>query len=193
MDRLRKLKNKVVAPKNPSSHGRKDESDKPKYHFEEPENSPDELEIMTTINLRLRERMKELAVERRKDGTTIRDEDEDLNANNLFHNVGGYKEGLRRGDEKGRPRPYEYPPDAVVNGPFTPQDEEENPAADELFAGAHRSQKPKQPLLSPDVIEAVDRIQSAAAQASALGKFPTVRIKGEDPAADAIFEGRTRR
>jgi hypothetical protein len=79
-----------------------------------------------------------------------------------------------------------------MNGPFTLPDEKENPAADEIFAGGSARHEPKQPVTVPSFTGVSDRINSAAAEASTLGRFPTIRYKGEDLAADAIFEGRTR-
>lgn len=188
---LQKFTNKVVKPKDAPTRERKDESVNAKYQFE-PEDCSDESDGEMDIDLHLQQRLKSKVADKDENGPTTRKEDEDLNANKLFDDVQGFKEGLRRKEQKSTQRPYVYPPHMRANGPPSQRDEEEAAAADKLFAGASKSQKPTQPLPPPESIQAIGRIE-AAVKMSGQGGPCTTRQPGEDPAADAIFESRTRR
>jgi hypothetical protein len=184
-----KLKNNGSASKDAQAKG-------PKYNFGESALDSDDTGTSEALeaHLRMQGRMNESGRWRRHRGSTTRHENEDPNANQLFDSVHGYKESLRQGDEKARPRQYEYPPDSVVRGLFkpAPREGEEKAAADKLFEGADMT--PKQPLVSPEELEVAGRrIRALAAQASLLcgvNNPSSVRYKGEDPAADALFKSR---
>lgn len=179
------------AKKDRSLRGRKEEPVQPQFQFE-PEDRRDELDVEMDIDLLLQHRLKPKIADKDEKGPTARKEGEDPNANKLFDNVPGFKEGLRRKEQQGTQHAYVYPPPSRMNGPPSPRDKEEAAAADKLFAGAGKSQKPTQPLPPLEPIKAIGRIEPAVKLSGRVGPY-TTRQPGEDLAADAIFGSRTRR
>lgn len=196
--RFLKSRDNSTAPKSPSTPGRVHKAVKPKYEFEfedpsgEEDNYPDDLKLERDIDTNLLlARLRSRATKQQECRPTMRSENEDPNANELFQDVPGYKEGLRSEDQKKRPTPYEYPPDKHVRGGPTRRVEGDDPAADELLAGASQRQGPTQSRESSVPVPTVNEEDLAIRLAREMRDLRLPgrnREKGEDTAADALFK-----
>lgn len=202
--RFLRSKDKGTAPKTPSIPKQGDKSIKPKYAFEsgdprgETENDSDGSQDERNIAIDLLQaRARSMATQQHDGGPTTRHENEDPKANELFQDVPGYKESLRMEESKEPRIPYAYPPDNIMRGPARPtrRVEGEDPAADQLFAGASKRQgssKPEEALVPVPTAGGEIPMIRFARELSGLGLSGRNRREGEDPAADALF-GRSER
>lgn len=185
-------------PKTPSIPGRGNKAVKPRYEFEfedpsgEEDNDPDDSRLERDIDTNLLlARLRSRATKQQECRPTVRSENEDPNANELFQDVLGYNEGLRPEGQKKPPIPYKYPPDKHVRGGPTRRVEGDDPAADKLLAGASKRQGPTHPEESSVSVPAVNEEDLAIRLAREMRDLRLPgrnREKGEDPAADALFK-----
>lgn len=192
---FRLSRDKGTATKGSSASGKGNEAAKPKFDFGS-ENLSDENDMDRHLS---QENLKSLAramIE--KDGRpTARYENEDPRANKLFQDVPGYQDGLRPEGQKERADPDNYPPRGFMEGPTgqTPRVEGDDPAADQLLAGARKRQEASHPETAEVSVSKVDegrRIRELARQTRECGMFGSNRKKGEDPAADELFQNSKR-
>lgn len=198
--RFLKSRDNDITPKTPSTSGRGNKAVKAKFEFEfqdpsgEEENDLDDSELERDIDTNLLlARLRSRATKQQERRPTMRSENEDPKANELFQDVPGYKEGLRPEGQKKRPTPYVYPPDSHMRGPVRPtrRVEGDDPAADELLAGASQRQGPTQPEESSVPVPAVNEenlVIRLAREMRNLELSGRNREKGEDTAADALFK-----
>lgn len=198
--RFLKSRDKGIAPKTPLARGQESKSVKPKYEFEfgdprrETENNTDDSQNERNIEMNLLlARMRSRATKQHEDGPTTRYENEDPKANELFEAVPGYKDGLRPEGQKIRTTPRAYPPDNLAIGPVrsTRRVEGDDPAADQLLAGAserQRSSQSKDDSAPVATVNEESRMIKIACEVRSLGLSGRNREKGEDPAADALFK-----
>lgn len=198
--RFLKSRDKGIVPKTSSTPGQGDKPIKPKYEFDfedqrgETENDPDDSQKERNIDTNLLlARLKSRATKQHKGGPTTRHENEDPKANELFQDVPGYKESLRPEGQKERTTPHAYPSENLVRGPVrtTQRVEGDDPAADQLLAGAGERQRSSQLKDAPAPVptaNAESRMIKTAREVRNLGFSGRNREKGEDPAADALFK-----
>lgn len=198
--RFLKSRDSGTTPKTPSTPGRGSKAVKAKFEFEfqdpsgEEENDPDDSELERDVDTNLLlARLRSRATKQQERRPTMRSENEDPKANELFQDVPGYKEGLRPEGQKKRLTPYVYPPDSHMRGPVRPtrRVEGDDPAADELLAGASQRQGPTQPEESSVSVPTVNEENTMirlAREMKDLALSGRNREKGEDPAADALFK-----
>lgn len=198
--RFLKSRDNGTTPKTPSTPGRGNKAAKAKFEFEfqdpsgeeENDSGHSELERDVDTNLLLA-RLRSRATKQQECRPTTRSEDEDPKANELFQGVPGYKEGLLPEGQKKRPTPYVYPPDNHMRGPVRPtrRVEGDDPAADELLAGASKRQGPTQPegsSVSVPTVNEENTMIRLAREMKDLGLSGRNREQGKDPAADALFK-----
>ncbi|KAG6357793.1 hypothetical protein INS49_013672 [Diaporthe citri] len=200
--RFLKSRNNGTAPKTPSARGQESKSVNPKYDFEfedpsrETENDSHDSQNDRNIEMDLLlARLRSRATKQHVGDQTTRYENEDPKANKLFQDVPGYKEGLRpelEGQKK-RTSPYACPPANVAREPVRPtrRIEGDDPAADQLLAGASERQRLSQLEDAPVPVSMVNEespMIKSAREMRGLGLSGRNRKKGEDPAADALFK-----
>lgn len=202
--RFFKTKGKATASKTPSAPEQGDKFAKPKYVFEsgdakgEAENNADDSENERNIDMSLLQaRARSRAAKYHEDEPTTRYENEDPKANELFQHVPGYKEGLRPEGQKKRQTPYVYPPDNMMRGPARPTRRVggDDPAADQLLAGASKRQgssQPEEASVSVPTVNEESPVIRLAREMRGLGLSGRNRQKGKDPAADALFSSSAR-